>query len=535
MPTTEVGRSPNGAWALAVTLFWAFGMALVLWLSIERSYGRFGYNMDDPYIHLALAEMLLQGTWGVSPGDFASPSSSVLYAPMLAVFEVFGVGVFGPIVLTSLAAALSVWLLMRLFWSQAVPSGPPPLIALGVSAVVILPIGAWTLPMTGMEHMLHVAAVLAALTGLVMAAETGRMPVFGLVALIAMPLVRFEGIALAGAMLGMLLLLGQVRTALVGGIAVVATLGLYVLAMQAMGLPPLPSSVTIKSDVASEVGGSGGPLEVLKGVVQTFKAALDGRRGTLLAVAVCVLVGGALRSVRRAGSWRTPEMAVGVSLAVALLAHMAGGAFDFYGRYDAYATAAGLFGLVYLYRTDLRALFAERRLGQQVMLLGLMLVVAFPYGRTLYRTPAGARNIHEQQFQMHRFATEFFPHPVAANDLGWVSYRNDGPVLDLYGLGSEEVRRLKSEGRYDADAIRRLVAAKDVRYAMLYPQWFKDILPPEWCMVALLRTDKVATAFADVAFYAITPEDNQPLREAITQFRPTLPARVRLEEYDCRG
>lgn len=531
MPTTSLRlpRFRNAQAVVLLTLFWAVVMAGVLVLSVALSEGHLIYTLDDPYIHLALAEMLLEGHWGVNPGERASPASSAIYPLLLAVFEAFGIGQLGPLVLGFPAAGLSVWLLMRLFWSCAVPNGQWPVLAVVICPLLILAIGAWTLPMTGLEHILHVLSVLALLTGLAHAGETGRFPAFAMVALILMPLLRFEGVALAGAAILVLLWQGQRRSALIAGFSILIALGIYVALMRGLGLPALPGSVMLKSDVASAVGEGGRLTSLVRDLFATFKNALSIREGTMLALAICAIAGGAVRTLRRGKSWCTPEMSVGVAAMLALLAHMVGGRFGWFGRLEIYAVAAGLFALIYIYRRDLEALFAGRRHGQQITLLGVVLVLVFPYGQVLYRTPEASRNIYEQQYQMHRFATEFYPGPVAVNDLGWMTYQNDLFVLDLWGLGSDEVRRLKMTGAYDADAIRRLTEAHDVRYAMIYERWYRGMLPEDWCLVAELRTDKVSAAFADVQIYAVTALDQAPLEEALTAFRPTLPPRVRLE------
>ena len=44
--------------------------------------GGFEYPLDDVYIHLAMAEGIAQGTYGVNPGEAASASSSALW-PLL--------------------------------------------------------------------------------------------------------------------------------------------------------------------------------------------------------------------------------------------------------------------------------------------------------------------------------------------------------------------------------------------------------------------------------------------------------------------
>ena len=60
-------------------------VAALLRRAVVREIGStFAYGLDDPYIHLALAENLLHhGTWGLVPGVYESASSSPLWTLML--------------------------------------------------------------------------------------------------------------------------------------------------------------------------------------------------------------------------------------------------------------------------------------------------------------------------------------------------------------------------------------------------------------------------------------------------------------------
>jgi hypothetical protein len=55
------------------------------------------------------------------------------------------------------------------------------------------------------------------------------------------------------------------------------------------------------------------------------------------------------------------------------------------------------------------------------------------YVKGTLETPLAGRGVYEQQYQMHRFAVEFYKRPVAVNDLGWVSYRNPNYVFGPLG------------------------------------------------------------------------------------------------------
>lgn len=53
------------------------GVAVLAALIVLRT-GGLAYTLDDPYIHLSLAEEILHGNYGINPGEAASPSSSML-------------------------------------------------------------------------------------------------------------------------------------------------------------------------------------------------------------------------------------------------------------------------------------------------------------------------------------------------------------------------------------------------------------------------------------------------------------------------
>mgnify|MGYP001017862235 CR=1 FL=1 len=58
----------------------------------EMMFGFFFYTLDDPYIHLALAENILRGHYGINLDEPSSPSSSIVY-PFLVAATMLGNGV----------------------------------------------------------------------------------------------------------------------------------------------------------------------------------------------------------------------------------------------------------------------------------------------------------------------------------------------------------------------------------------------------------------------------------------------------------
>jgi hypothetical protein len=136
---------------------------------------------------------------------------------------------------------------------------------------------------------------------------------------------------------------------------------------------------------------------------------------------------------------------------------------------------------------------------------------------------------------MHRFATQFMPYPVAVNDLGYVSYGNDLYVLDLWGLGNDEARRMthSTDGPAPGD-LALLAARRGVVFAMLYSEWFQNGLPAQWCRMARMTTLPRVTAGGDtVDFYLIDPHYHAEMAATLDRFALQLPAGTRLEKRAC--
>jgi len=145
--------------------------------------------------------------------------------------------------------------------------------------------------------------------------------------------------------------------------------------------------------------------------------------------------------------------------------------------------------------------------------------------------------ISAQQGQMARFAHEYWAKPIAVNDLGYVSYRSPGYVLDLYGLGNSEAMEIRT-GNPPAGWADPLVQAADVDLIMIYPRWFRGGLGPDWAPLGTLKLKGPAgyVAFSGVKFYAARQQEAPEILDALQRFVPTLPPTAVFEfEVDLAG
>lgn len=72
--------------------FLGLGIILELFQISKINQGHLAYTLDDAEIHLILAEKILQGHYGINPGELASPSSSILWTRIYSPDEPAGTG-----------------------------------------------------------------------------------------------------------------------------------------------------------------------------------------------------------------------------------------------------------------------------------------------------------------------------------------------------------------------------------------------------------------------------------------------------------
>ena len=227
----------------------------------------------------------------------------------------------------------------------------------------------------------------------------------------------------------------------------------------------------------------------------------------------------------------------------ALLLHYLFGDFGWYRRYEIYIWASVLLVLIYLARNIITAVVPQAKGGAFALVLIFTIMVLAPYIACVTSTPVASNNIYQQQYQMHRFAVEYYKKPIAVNDLGYVSYRNDEYILDLWGLASTKAlkqlvatRELKAQMKaqglpFDEQKsvawMTHLAEENQVKFAMLYEDGFSS-LPAQWIKVAELRLsrEKITPAFDVVAFYALDATTRDETRDALKEFKASLPGEI---------
>lgn len=500
---------PASAWRMLLVYF---GVCVVLLILIVRGSAGFSYSLDDPYIHLALAQHILHGTYGVNAGETTSPASSVVWPFLLVPFADSAVRMWVPLLLNLVFGACCCVLLggflERWYLAKRPACGGFARWVLAVLFVLAANLAGLTL--MGMEHTLQVLLTIGCAWA-VMEAYAGRRIAGWALGMAALaPAVRYEDLAFTLSVVLLCWLQGRRRAAMVTGMASLLPLLALGLFLRAHGLSFLPNSVLVKGGVISARPHLFPHAPLLDHFLTIVAVNV---RGYVLVpdrwpITVFALVLGWM--VWRCRAEPVRRRALGSGLA-GLVLIMLIGPYGYFFRYD---VCYRLFAFLLVFGVLAR----ERWFGAWYA-QGAALLAAVVYVSAAVQTPLACWEIAHEQKQMHRFL-EAYPRNVAVNDLGWVSFDASDRfyVLDLAGLASNEAARQRNKNAAWLDDITRRHHAGLV---MLYRGWFPGI-PEDWTEVAELHRGGGGPDV--VSIYATPAGDATATRQALLRFSGELPS-----------
>lgn len=135
--------------------------------------GHFSYSLDDAYIHLALAQQIAHGHYGLNASEPSSPASSVLWPFIIAPLSRTGLGAWFPPILNlgfGILACAMIGRIVERSWIARNPEASAGMQWL-VAFLLILIGNLLGLTFMGMEHMLQIALVSGCAYGLLEAYE----------------------------------------------------------------------------------------------------------------------------------------------------------------------------------------------------------------------------------------------------------------------------------------------------------------------------------------------------------------------------
>lgn len=504
--------------------------------------GLFTYGLDDTYIHLTLARNWAEtGIPGINPGEFCLASSSPVYTGFLALIH-WSLGEkiahWTPLIINLLAGAgLLAWiayiLSIRNYSFRSLL-----LWTLAFIPIAVLP----SLALSGMEHLLHgcVFAMAMYLVSQIISAQQSVDDLFWplLIVMLLMGGIRYEGLAGCGLMLGIAFLMRPSwKLALIG---VVAALPIVLISWYnwiETGFI-LPNSVFMKlnppTGILAELGG-----------IKRFVAVLGGN----LKVSGFIMMGlvsfGSLFLFRQFSvkDWRKDPGQIYLLLFLVLCLLHSTSATTIVLRYEAYLVIGWLVGIALVSKEVLSSLgklissSRERYTALGVaLLLGGALSLSFVYlyiFEPLKKSGLPNRNIHDQQYMMKEFVSQYHPgSTVAINDLGLMGYGGKVSIIDLEGLGSSEITNLNRQGEYSWEAIQTILDERGVDLMIVYEKWYEEAgLTKEGRVATWKLEDDYILGDGTVSFFSRNEDFSAQLQAELKSFEPQLPARV-IVNYD---
>jgi len=519
------------SYRIAFAIIGAITAALFLAI-LKINHGTFTYTLDDPYIHLALSSQILHGNYGIHAGQYAAPSSSILFPFLLAAAAGTRLHPYLPLILNVAALFLTIEIIRRFFVHlELARDNIGAMVLAGGVVLMAICLNIIGVVFTGLEHSLHVASVAAIIYGLARFLDERKMPAWLPAAIVLCPLLRYEGLPLSLAAIAVLAIRGKWRAAAITFAVVFLLVAGFSVFLITLGLGPLPSSVLMKSTVAADGVAAAGGNFIASMIINAI--VMCGYRAGFLLLLAGAAAGARclLESPAKPRDW-TSQGLMSMVLFCMVAGHAMAGQFGRFYRYEVYILVGAVLIGVYLMQKTIRGVLGhsgDRRLVLVLAATFCFLLATASYIQAITLVPIAANNIFEQQFQMHRFVKDFYRAPVAVNDLGLVSYRNPYFVLDLGGLASRKAR-IMDLSKPDPTAYDALLRSSGVHLAIIYDEIFVGRIPGDWQKIGTMDLSRpaVSSAESDLQFYATDPATAIKARIELANFQKTLPSGVKL-------
>ena len=496
-------------------------VAVLEYITLKKTNGVFCYPLDDTFIHMAVAKnMALYGNWGVSANEWVSTSSAPFFTALLTIFyKISGINVYTPFLLAMAGAFLIMAAMQRELNRHTL------LTTFSKSFCLILTLFVGAIPSLaalGMEHTFQIAFTLffvhncasiltrqkSTWSHLLITALWGACMVF----------TRYENAFIVASACGLLFLQKRFKASLLIGIISAAPILLFGLYAVSKGGLFIPNSIQIKVRDNYKL--------LLNGGVAVLEAAAS--ISGLLVLSLFVI----LKKFRL--QERDRHFYILCTFVLSGLMHAVFGGFGWFYRYEAYLIVLGSFHLLILaFETYEKHEWRNNRHYLLSAAIVLLLTINLPLRgiNAMRNFIRSTYNIYEQQYQMALFIRKYYNNnTIAANDIGAISYLANVHMIDLWGLGNNEVTIARKGGYWNSAFLQSLVTKNNTSIAVIYESWFDKALTDNWKKGG---TWQVSYSFmlgdTKVSFFAIDPKQAATLRKNLLEFNKELPKDIKVE------
>lgn len=526
---------PNKNWSVVVisVIVLAALIGSAIWNMSAATNGHVVFSLDDPYIHLAMARAMAEhGTWGISPDAFTATSSSPFYLLLLATIFWLATPSAYWAWLFAVSGGLFVAALLAARVAETVSKRS---VATIISLLVIVGVGLPEISMTGMEHTLHITAMLAVLIFLEkrlgIPGTSWRDDIPLVMAMLVAAGLRYETLFVMVPMSWVLWRAGHKRTSIAAAIAGILP-AIFVGVLQLYnGAMILPNSIALKGVMTDG--------EFLAHATR-FKALVTTPEILVMLIVTALWW---FDTVRRREKIPRNNLLLSLVFFATVILHASFARTD--RRYIGYLMAMGFWVLIPVFRVWAEEVTASvtngnkngLRHARRFALALAITVLVFPFldrGWELKRLVNIGQDIHAQQYQMAQFLGRFYGHQtIGLNDIGMVSWAGKNRVLDFWGLADNEIASMRMKSELTPDQMRRLAADRGVEVVAIYSHWFlrEKGLPEQWQLVGrwqILSEIQTNAASNAVDFFATSPAAAETLRANLQAFSQQLPAHVKV-------
>lgn len=484
---------------------------------------------------MAIAKNFAQsGVWGITPYEFTSCSSSILWTSILAlIYLITGMNQYVPMILNLLAAFLVLYSSERILKKYEV--GKSGIVVTLFLLVVVTPLP--PLMFTGLEHVLHIWLSLLFIfyvsEGLSEAEKDSRTFTVILLLSALLPAIRYEGIFLVAVSVFLFILKGKWLKSLLILIFSLLPIFIFGVASISSGWSFFPNSLLLKGSFP-DVTSPGDFFFFMWHVIGSILSLkLMVIAGILLVVIILMLM-----KFRKpvSGPFQTNISYMILLFSANIFLYAAYSRSGWSYRYQSFLVSIGIivFGIV-TFKYILPSLKKKFRLVVFIpfaLIIVLCLYFSILGLNLLNKTPQASVNIYQQQYQMAAFLSKYYTNKgVALNDIGACNYFAEIKCLDLWGLGNLEISRQRRNGTFNAESIELAAQKQGIEIAIVYDSWFSEgdssCIPQSWSAAGKWEIKNNVIAGDDnITFYAAKEEYFDELVANLKSYSANLPPEV---------
>ncbi|MDB9311794.1 hypothetical protein PN462_01675 [Spirulina sp. CS-785/01] len=515
-------------WELWISLL-CFAGILFLFLiqSLQQNQGHLVYALDDAYIHMAIAKNLAQHSlWGVTPFEFSAASSSILWTLLLAfAYKIFGISEPLPLILNIIFAIGIITVFY--FYLKQYNQNSLFLISSTLLLIIITPLP--TLVFTGMEHTLQVLLVFLfvyILQKVLKTPQTNTPFKLLLFLTLLLALTRYEHLLLITTTTAVFAFFHQLKRGLSLLVILLTAWSIFGVYFWLNGSYFLPNSVLVKNPTLD--------FDFWTKVKSLLGGQLIFTLSNYPAIWLLIVIGLTLLILNYPKSHLKDSKQIILLIAlITTILHIQWARIGWLFRYEAYFIALNWLAIStslsnYIPR-KINRIF-NLSLTQIIATLSvILLIVTSPLmsrGRNAFTQSLQATtNIYEQQYQMGQFVQKYYQgEAIVAHDIGAISYLGNPQLLDVAGLGTNEITGLIINQKMTDKILQQLAQKHNSKIAVIYES---NIIPSQWEKVGEWQITNNVIALRDtVIFYAVDPQETQKLITNLQDYSQHLPDTV---------